>query len=445
MKKIFNYFSLLLVIVISFSLISCKKKSVSLTNYMFNDGYVAASYKGNWGFLNKNGDTFINFEYDSATAFVDGYAILSKDNKFFVVNSNGDGVTKSYLNLKYLGNGYFSFYKDKSYGVINAKDKVILENKYASVEYFSGNVFICKKDGLYGLVSKRGKELCDFVYQSINEFHEGYALAKRDGLYGFINKDGKEIIPFDYLNSSNFVGKYVYVETQSNEKYIITNRNKIAFTIPSGYSLESFDENYIVISNDETQKVSLYNYKGKALITDASRIIVTNDENRSYVAAIYSATLDDKTTYSFNLYKYSNFKKIASSMDFGSGYNLFNYYLDYVTSKLYFRYLNDDGSKSMIYVFDGKSVELTDIVTTYYIKSISNGIVNALDNNGLPFLINGQYAISKDYHVLTVSFITTDGYIIYSDGTYYGAFDKDGKEILKCEYSHIKTQYTINA
>ena len=445
MKKIINYLSLILIIAISISFVSCKKKEQTLTNYLFNEGYAALSYRGNWGFLNKNGEIFVTHDYDSATPFQDGYAILSKAGQYFVINQNGDGVTQGYLNIMYLGSGYFAFYKDKAYGVINAKDKVIIENKYVSVESYSNNVFVCKQNGFYGLVNKRGKEVSEFIYDSIEEFHYGYALAKRGEYYGFLNNDGKEIIPFDYTKASHFVGKYAYVETKDGNKYIITNRNKIAFEIPSGYSLYTFDEKYIVITSNETGKYSLYNYNNKELISDSSGIIIKNDTKCSYIASFDAVGYHDVNTYTFNIYRYSNLRKLASSKDVDIDYKIYNYYIDYVTSQLYLRYLNDDGSKSIIYCFDGNKLEMTEIVTTYYIRSISNGIVYAVDDNGLPYMINGQVCISQGFNVLTISFITTDGYIIYSDGTWYGAFDKTGNEVFKCDYSHIKTLYAINS
>ena len=110
-----------------------------------------------------------NKQFEQATiSFIINQLITKEERaelmkQFTEWDKNGDGVTQGYLNIMYLGSGYFAFYKDKAYGVINAKDKVIIENKYVSVESYSNNVFVCKQNGFYGLVNKRGKEVSEFI------------------------------------------------------------------------------------------------------------------------------------------------------------------------------------------------------------------------------------------------------------------------------------------
>ena len=406
-----------------------------INNYLFSSGLACVNYNGKWGYVNSDEFVAIDFLYDYATAFVDGYAILEYDYQFFAINSKGESLTKGYNNLKYLGGGYFAFYNNKGYGVIDSKDKVVIDSVYDSIASYTNNVFICKKDGYYGLVNKRGKELTSFVYSSISDFSNGLALAKKDGLYGFLNNSGKEIIPFDYSEANSFIGNYAYVKIR-DEKYLINNRNKIGFIIDEGMDINNYDNNYVILT-DELGKYFLYNYARKELISDSDLIIMKNGSDISYIASLTFDSLNLPT--SFNIYKYNNFKKLASSNDINIGYKLAYYYFDYVTCYLYFRYMDTNTSTSLMYCFDGNKLEICDILTSYFISEISNGIVVDVDSDEKIHVINGTTDISNDFAIVSVSYITSDGYIIYNDGLFYGAFDKLGNNVLGDQYTYIKT------
>ena len=443
MKKLIKGLSILILSVLFISLFACKKKSsVVIYNNLFSDNLACVNIDGKWGYVDSNENTVIAFDYDDATPFKDGYAILKQSGLYFAINTKGEAITHGYTDLKYLSDGYFAFELLDKYGVINAKEKTIIENKYDDIFAYSNKVYICKKDDKYGLVNKNGKELTDFIYSSIYAFSEGFALASRDDKYGFINNSGKEIIPFDYEEASSFNGKYAYVKVR-DEKYLINNRNKIGFTISNGYSVNTYDDKYIVVSNDETGKYSLYNYKNEAIISDVDNIIVKNGSDISYIASIL---YEDSNLKQINIYNYKNMKRIFNSSEVTNGYNLNEYYFDYVTCFLYIRYLNSDGSTSLMYGFNGKEVSMTNIVTSYYIKNITNSVITTVDNNGYPLVINGMVGISNGYDISIVSFVTNDGYVVYKDTNgKFGAFDKTGEKILTNKYRYIRSLYSIDA
>lgn len=129
-----------------------------------------------YGFVNKYGETVIDFKYNMAGMFFDGLAPVSDEN-------------------------------DKC-GYINTKGEVVIDFKYDSASLFKegrakvamkfireSNIY---KDGVpyyqYAYIDTTGKELTGFEYEYLNEFKNGYGTVMSDfGDNRLIDKNGNVI------------------------------------------------------------------------------------------------------------------------------------------------------------------------------------------------------------------------------------------------------------
>lgn len=138
-----------------YNIISSKKIEGSFTNYkpvnntFYNNLLKVELYEGKYNFIDKKGTILNDSAYDEATEFnKNGYAIVSNDKNYGIINNNGKEVVKlSHLYIGFLDEDLFKLlsetykkdlfiYQDKNtYGFINSKDNIEIEAIYDDVKY----------------------------------------------------------------------------------------------------------------------------------------------------------------------------------------------------------------------------------------------------------------------------------------------------------------------
>ena len=141
----------------------------------FSNGLAAvlATRDGLWGYIDKTGQFAIAPQFDQASDFRDGIAMVRKGGAIFFINEAGDKVLESELEL--LG----------------------------FVEGFSP----AKRNGKWGFVNIRGQTVIPFKYQSANVFSEGLACVVFAGKLGYVDRSGKVVIEAEFDPMSNLSRK----------------------------------------------------------------------------------------------------------------------------------------------------------------------------------------------------------------------------------------------
>lgn len=177
-------------------------------------GQVYEYWKGGWkaGYINKDGEEVIPFEYELAYPFSEGLAVVGID--------DGDaGLRRGYINTK--GEEVIPFeYEDAwsfseglaavqngKYGYINTKGETVIPFEYEDARPFSeGLAVAAKKDAngdiKYGYINTKGEEVIPFEYEETWSFSEGLAAVVKEEngkmVYGYINTEGEVIVPIKY-------------------------------------------------------------------------------------------------------------------------------------------------------------------------------------------------------------------------------------------------------
>ena len=232
-----------------------------------------------YGFIDKQGNLVINFQYDSAYSFSDGIAGVQKNGKWGCIDKHGN-LLIDYQYTLYGGyqEGLISVQKNGKMGYVDKEGKTVIDFKYDIAKPFSeglahvfiytdpqnftgqgryidkmGNTMIIEpkgyttsgifKDGLVsiynsnksgiGYMDKQGKIVIDCLYNSVGEFSEGLAKVKKNDKYGFIDKQGNIIIDFEYDFAESFSDKLARVSKGKKWGYI--NRNGI-YVLESTYN-----------------------------------------------------------------------------------------------------------------------------------------------------------------------------------------------------------------
>ncbi|MCD7924503.1 MAG: WG repeat-containing protein [Bacteroides sp.] len=206
------------------------------------------NFNGDYGYINKDGELVINYQFGKAKSFIDGRAIVANENNVYgVINKKG----------KYIINPQFDYMRaDKdSYivrtqgsrllGRCDTKGKIIINPQFDNVSTFGDNdlapVIIDSKGGY---INKKGQFIINPQFDDCWIFWDDYAIVKSNGKYGFINKEGKYIVnpQFDdicIMEISSVTSDYFNVEAITSAISKLISKNKLDEKIDFNTSLSN--------------------------------------------------------------------------------------------------------------------------------------------------------------------------------------------------------------
>ncbi len=153
------------------------KDYVPVNNTFYNKMLSVKLYDEKYNYVDIKGNVINSNVYDKVTDFNNnGYAIVSNDNNYGIINNKGKEVIKlSYIYLDFLDDDLFKLLKNnykkelfiyadenKSYGFINSDDKIVINSIYDEIEYLTNEypIILTKYSGDSLLVNlATGKEL----------------------------------------------------------------------------------------------------------------------------------------------------------------------------------------------------------------------------------------------------------------------------------------------
>ena len=269
--------------------------SIKYGSLDFREGLACIIKNGKWGYIDKANNVVIPFIYSRAEDFHGGIAYVENsdgmagciDTKGKVVQSFGNidylknGIYMTYTNQKIYGNyenilfnksGIIGEYssnpyiydsliiveKNKKYGAIDYKGKVLIPCKYNQLSYsdnilrakddngryiFNGTgkmivssdyetdydyygyegILKVKKDNLYGFIDKTGKVISSCIYDEAEEFQDGFAIVCKGEKWGVIDRNGKEAIPCMYNEISHFNNGIAVVDIEGETGFVDVN------------------------------------------------------------------------------------------------------------------------------------------------------------------------------------------------------------------------------
>jgi hypothetical protein len=153
------------------------------------------------GYLTKKGKPLTQFIFDVAGDFRNGYAVVSKDEKFGLINISGAyNIEPKYENLSFIGDGLLKAQnEDDAWGIVNVQGQIILPFLYDAIGDFSEHRALVVKGEKCGYINESGEIIIpvNFRYTSIMltqaKFMDGYALMKQKLKSILIDTTGKPV------------------------------------------------------------------------------------------------------------------------------------------------------------------------------------------------------------------------------------------------------------
>ena len=194
-----------------------------------------------WGFCDFNKKIIIKPMYDSVNVFVDGFAMVFKNQKC---------------------------------GFINNNNKVIIPIEYNRANDFKDGIVLLAKGNYFGYLNNKGKKITDFKFSYASSFFNGFAAASVNffkGEWGIIDSSGKKVVDFIYDNATIFANQdtSLFFVNLGNNCYSVLRNGKLVKTPyirigACGFNIHSSNEN-IIVKNDKSYE-GFINTQGKEII-----------------------------------------------------------------------------------------------------------------------------------------------------------------------------------
>lgn len=234
------------------------------------------------GYINTRGEIVIPFDFDAATSFKDGWAVVTKDSTQFFIDRKGNlkAPPRKYNQLSEfksgfsLGtikneNGFSTYYyintdlkeafnitaksayafwddvavinRDTVYELINKKGESIkILDDIDFLKFSNEEKLAARSNGKWGFIDMKGNRVTPFQYDSCDSFKDGYAKVQIAGKWGIIDKTGKTIIEPAYTNISiGENGIFIFY----NSKWGIIDKNKTVLSREIFLTITSFVNN----------------------------------------------------------------------------------------------------------------------------------------------------------------------------------------------------------
>ena len=200
------------------------------TPLLSQDLLALVSKNGKYGFIDPNGQVAVDFKYDDAYSFHEGFAPILINGKWGYVDADGNERIKA---------------------------------QYDAAEWFWDGLAAVKKDGLWGYIDKSNNVIIPFIYDYTFAFSEGLTSVEAGGQAGFIDGNGSIVIPMKYAACYDFYQGIAPVEDHAGRLLFI---NKAGEKVDEPFLRQRIllRDKYIFFYKDDL--IGVKSVKGKILL-----------------------------------------------------------------------------------------------------------------------------------------------------------------------------------
>lgn len=217
-----------------------------------------------WGYVSYDGGVILDFIYEEATPFCNGYAVVKLDGVYTLIDENGywnaidkiglESVTdisaSAVVGMKggkyqiytrtfqlmseevfdaiYMNdNGLYVVQKNGKWAILSQDLEPVTDYIFTDVavnskgKVFDGVYAVVKDEKGYCLIDEAGEPLYEERFENAKGFEGGlYAVADLNGKWGFANEKAEMIIDYQYVDAHSFSCKLAAVEYGGSWGYI---------------------------------------------------------------------------------------------------------------------------------------------------------------------------------------------------------------------------------
>lgn len=442
---------ILMVSVLSFLILlwGCQSKEEKISYHIFGEEQlIAARFDGLWGYIDQDGDVIIDFQYESASSFHHGFAIVMKENLYHLIDVNNQYVNEEgYPYLKQDQDQYFFVYNERM-GLLDQDGSVLANPVYDVVvnenvldAQFYDDLARVSVNGKFSFISRDGNvKMSATEYQEVRHFNKGYAMVSKNGLYGMMNKEGDLIIPCIYKELSNIDPNGFFIGKTAEDYYVLLNEDHDV--VVEAVEIQNvFNQLYLVkpdlISDDE---FILYDQQGALMDVELTESFVEHlfEELRIPLNKQYAINFQINLDEIITIHIYDAKDQLVFTIFEGDYDGSLHFIYDEKNTLYVMRQVSNwNDFLKEIYVDDGKEIIK---VTHDDVKQLFLDMVVAA-NDGKYGVVNRQRetVIPFEYEDLL---IFSDGIIAMKDGK-YGVISHKGEIIIPFLYESLIPSHLI--
>ena len=388
-------------------------------------------------------------EYDKMVAYPKNKFIVSKYNKYGVIDSSGNKIIPVTYDCIQNSGDFFIIKLGNNYGVLNDQGQKIIDFAFEYISKTENNRFIITKNinnvkSTYGLISSTGEGLLDAIYSNISEINSSTYNVTLAGQSYLIDENGvlksqkyTSITPLSYENTPNLL----FIAELKNKKGIINAKGEVVIPLIYDAILEAGD--YLIVSSSLPKSASLsgiIDLNGRFLVAPKYKNIIHCGKD---LFAFNTNTLSKSSAENYKLYSISK-NDFITKESFDSIGMLNNDLIQVIKNELV-GYINDRGETivSPIYQMyygeeggDGDEGDESCFIDSNYEEDITNFIIEKKSELTLVELSNKFGYINKKGEIIIPIIFTYcsefyKGLASVSDDERNSIIDEKGKVILE--------------
>jgi WG containing repeat len=170
----------------------------------FHNGNAVVLKDSLYGLINKNGDYIIPAKYQELAEASDDIFMAVKGDSSGYIQKNGKPLTQFIFDVANdYKNGYAIISKDEKYGLLNERGSFNIEPAFDELVFIGeGLLKGMTEDEMWGIINLKGDTVLPFAYEAIGEFNEHRALVATGEKCGYVNEQGSLEIPLKFRYSS---------------------------------------------------------------------------------------------------------------------------------------------------------------------------------------------------------------------------------------------------
>lgn len=164
------------------------------------DWYIPAYDGEHWGYIGADGRTLLDFIYEEATCFSDGYAVVKLDGAYILIDKKGywNAIDKNDLDMvTSFAGGRLVGVKDGRFAIYNNVFRRLTEEGYDNIRLGGNGAAAVCRNGRWAFWDDRLEAVTDYCFTDVPAnsrglvFYGDYAVVSDESGYFLVNQKGK--------------------------------------------------------------------------------------------------------------------------------------------------------------------------------------------------------------------------------------------------------------
>lgn len=160
----------------------------------------------NWGYVDLAGDWVIDPQFDSASPFADGLALVNTEGQYGYITPDGQfAIPPQFTVGQDFSEGLAPVLTEQEqWGYIDKSGQLAIPAQFSFADLFSEGLAAVVVDEKYGFINQSGQLVIPPQFDLARGFVNGFAIVSQDGFHGFIDPTGQIMIAPQYEQADNF-------------------------------------------------------------------------------------------------------------------------------------------------------------------------------------------------------------------------------------------------